>query len=150
MSHSPWHRGGPLSRLKGAASDNREVQVSDQARLIELLQMLLYVGGALRTEPLRKPRLCVLLSCWDELNTDEIPVAVLWKWLPMFASFVASTWATPSVLGLSALERPLSPRDSDQEFVARGPEQFGYVVLPNGEHSPDLTLPVQHLLATDA
>jgi hypothetical protein len=67
--------------------------------------------------------------------------------LPLFSSFVQSTWAKPSVLGLSALERPLSPRERDMEYAARGPEQFGYVVLPDGEHMPDLTLPIQRLLA---
>lgn len=137
----------PLSELKGAVSDNREVQISDQARLIELLQMLLYVRGAISTEPLQIPGLCVLLSCWDELDNDDKPAAVLQQRLPMFASFVASTWADPFVLGLSALERPLNARNRDSEYAARGPEQFGYVVLPDGERSSDLTLPIQRLLA---
>jgi hypothetical protein len=137
----------PLSKLKGMGSDNREVQISDQARLIELLQMLVYVRSTISTEPLRSPRLCVLLSCWDELGTNDQPTAVLQQRLPMFASFVASTWADPLVLGLSALGRPLSTHDRDAEYTARGPEQFGYVVLTNGEHSTDLTLPIQHLLA---
>jgi hypothetical protein len=137
----------PLHELKGAASDNREFQISDQARLIELLQMLLYVRGAISTEPLRSPRLCLLLSCWDELGTNEPPAAVLEQRLPMFANFVASTWAEPIVLGLSALGRPLSAQDRDAEYAARGPEQFGYVVLPGGNRSLDITLPIQLLLA---
>lgn len=137
----------PLYDLKGAAGDNREVQISDQARLIELLQMLVYVAGAISAEPLRSPRVCVLLSCWDELSTNDRPGAVLEQRLPMFANFVASTWAEPMVFGLSGLGRPLSIHDRDAEFAARGPEQFGYVVLPDGERSPDLTLPIQHLLA---
>ena len=138
----------PLNELKGAGSDNREVQVSDQARLIELLQMFLYVRGAVCTEPLQSPGLCVLLSCWDELGTSGQPAAVLQQRLPMFASFLASTWADPLVLGLSALERPLSARNRDPGYASRGPEQFGYIVLPDGERSPDLTLPIQHLLAS--
>jgi hypothetical protein len=109
--------------------------------------MLVYVRGAISTEPLRSPRLCLLLSCWDELSTNDRPAAVLEQRLPMFANFVASTWAEPIVLGLSALGRPLSTHDRDAEYVARGPEQFGYVVLPDGERSPDLTLPIQRLLA---
>lgn len=137
----------PLSTLKGAGVENREVQISDQARLIELLQMLVYIRGAISTEPLESPRLCVLLSCWDELGADERPAVVLDQRLPMFSSFVQSIWAEPSVLGLSALERPLSPRDRDSEYAARGPEQFGYVVLPDGQRSTDLTLPIQRLLA---
>lgn len=137
----------PLSTLKGAGVENREVQISDQARLIELLQMLLYIRGAISTKPLESPRLCVLLSCWDELGTDEQPALVLDQRLPMFSSFVNSIWSEPSVLGLSALERPLNPRDPDIEYAARGPEQFGYVVLPGGQRSTDLTSPIQRLLA---
>lgn len=139
----------PLSALRGASSENREVRISDQARLIELLQMLLYVRGAISSERLRTPRLCVLLSCWDELSTNECPTAALEQRLPMFANFVASTWDRPMVFGLSALERPLSPHNRDTDYVARGPEQFGYIVLPNGERSPDLTLPIQRLLVGD-
>ena len=137
----------PLSEFKGAGSDNREVQVSDQARLIEFLQMLLYIRGAVSIEPLQSPALSVLLSCWDELGTEDRPAAVLQQRLPMFASFVASTWAAPLVLGLSALERPLHARSPDSEYAARGPEQFGYIVLPDGVRSADPTLPIQHLLA---
>jgi hypothetical protein len=137
----------PLSELKGAVGGNCEVHISDQARLIELLQMLLYVRGAVSTEPLQNPGLCVLLSCWDELGTDDQPATVLQQRLPMFARFVTSTWADPFVLGLSALERPLSARDRDPDYVVRGPEQFGYIILPDGERSSDLTLPIQRLLA---
>lgn len=136
----------PLSTLKGTGVENREIQVSDQARLIELLQMLLYIRGAIGTKLLESPRLCVLLSCWDELAADERPAVVLKQRLPMFSSFMQSIWAEPSVLGLSALERPLSPRDRDMEYAARGPDQFGYVILPDGQRSTDLTLPIQRLL----
>jgi Double-GTPase 1 len=137
----------PLSELKGASNDNREVQISDQARLIELLQMLVYVRGEIRRDQLLKPRLCILLSCWDELQSDTRPFVVLEQRLPMLASFVASTWKEPAVLGLSALGRPLSIDSVDAEFAKRGPEQFGYIVLPDSDRSPDLTLPIQILLA---
>ena len=137
----------PLRELKGAATDNREVQVSDQARLIELLQMLVYIRGAISLKPLHSPRLCVLLSCWDELGVEAQPSVILEQRLPMFSGFVQSRWAEPSILGLSALGRPLSRHDRDMEYAARGPEQFGYVVLPDGQHSTNLTLPIQRLLA---
>lgn len=137
----------PLRDLKGTTTENREIHVSDQARLIELLQILLYLRNAISALPLASPRLAVLLTCWDELSTSEKPRAVLQRHLPMFSDFVTSTWKTPVILGLSALGRPLSPRDRDTEFAARGPEQFGYVVLPDGEQSADLTLPIKLLFA---
>ncbi|MCF5222988.1 hypothetical protein [Pseudomonas syringae] len=140
----------PLHEISGSSGENREVQVSDQARLIELLQMLIYIRGAISTSPLESPRLCILLSCWDELGAvaqDERPAVILKQRLPMFASFVTSTWVEPIVLGLSALERTLTSSDRDMEYAARGPEQFGYIVLPDGGRSTDLTLPIQQLLA---
>jgi len=137
----------PLSNLKGASNDNPDVQISDQARLVELLQVLLYVRGAIRAEALRNPHLSILLSCWDELATDDYPSRVLERRLPMFFDYILTTWAEPSVLGLSSLERPLSPREKDSEYALRGPERFGYVVLDDGTRSADLTLPLQHLVS---
>ena len=67
--------------------------------------------------------------------------------LPMLWSFVRSNWAFPTVIGLSALERALDKTDADQDYAIRGPEEFGYVVLPNGEKNTDITLPIQYLMA---
>ncbi len=143
----------PMSDITGASVDNREVQASDQARLVELLQMLIYIWSASTAKPLVSPRLGVILSCWDELGADELkqpPAQVLKSRLPMFSSFIHSLWAEPLVLGLSALGRALTPNNSDMGYVVQGPEHFGYVVLANGDHTPDLTQPIQSLLAASA
>lgn len=131
----------------GDAGDHEPAGLSDQARLIELLQMLVYIREAGRAEPLRSPHLTVLLSCWDELSVDGCPQDILRERLPMLSDFIASTWAEPSVMGLSALGKPLSHIAPDMEYVSRGPEQFGFVVLPDGTQSSDLTLPISHLVA---
>lgn len=136
----------PLSDLT-VTSDNDEVHLSDQARLIELLQILLYVRGSMSNQSLQTPRLCVVLSCWDELNTSEKPADILLQSLPMFASFIASNWADPIILGLSALGQSLSPKDKDIQYAQTGSDQFGYVVLSDGQQTSDLTLPIQSLLA---
>lgn len=141
----------PLSNIESGNADNREVDVSDQARLIELLQMLLYIRNAISSSPLVSPRLMVLVSCWDELSEEEAqqtPALVLHRRLPMFSNFVKSNWLQPVVLGLSSLGRPLIPKNRDVDYAALGPEQFGYVVLPDGQRNSDLTLPIQHLLAS--
>lgn len=122
-------------------------ELSDQARTVELLQMLLYLAQSHLDRPLRKPRLTILLSCWDELDTAELPADLLASRLPMLWAFVRSNWTSPTVIGLSALERALSQTDADQEYATRGPEEFGYVVLPNGVKNPDITLPIQRLMA---
>jgi hypothetical protein len=124
-----------------------EYEPSDQARIVELLQMLLYLAQFHLDRPLRKPRLTILLSCWDELETTELPADLLASRLPMLWSFVSSNWTSPTVIGLSALERALSKTDTDQEYAIRGPEEFGYVILPNGAKDTDITLPIQRLMA---
>lgn len=137
----------PLSDLKTAPAEAAEaiteVKMSDQARLIELFQMLLYLRGANTSRPLSNPRLALLLSCWDELDSSESPLNVLRQRLPMVVDFVAGNWESPLVVGLSALGRPLQPKVADMEYVTRGPEHFGYVVLPDGSRSTDLTLPIK-------
>ncbi len=136
----------PLVGLRATSTENREVQISDQARLIELLQFLIYVSHATSDAPLVRPRLGVLLTCWDELAFSGKPMDALREWLPMFRDFVLANWSKPQVLGLSALGRSLSPRDRDMEYVALGPEHFGYVVTSDGLKSADLTLPIKLLL----
>lgn len=130
----------------GEAQTELQVQPSDQARKIELLQILLFLRGQGVGEAREEPRLCLLLSCWDELGQNDTPSAVLRRQLPMLADFVSTNWKQPIIVGLSSLERPLDPKVRDEEYVSRGPEQFGYVVLPDGQISPDLTIPIEMLL----
>jgi hypothetical protein len=136
----------PLNTLQGTVTENKDFQISDQARLIELLQILLYIRKSASKKPMDNPRICVLLSCWDELDEDALPGALLKSRMPMLSSFIDSTWTEANVLGLSALERPLDPKKCDDEYSIRGPEQFGYIVLPDGERSSDLTLPIQYII----
>lgn len=139
----------PLQSFAAANPEEKAhaYELSDQARTVELLQMLLYLAHFHLDRPLRKPRLTILLSCWDELETTELPADLLASRLPMLWSFVRSNWTSPTVIGLSALERALSKTDADQEYATRGPEEFGYVVLPDGVKNTDITLPIQRLMA---
>ena len=137
----------PLASLKGNSKDAREGRLSDQARLIELLQILLYAQSTSGRRMDLLPRLVVLLTCWDEMKNPGTPIDVLHDRLPMFGDFVASNWTDSSVLGLSALARSLDRKKPDKDYVTQGSEQFGYVVLEDATQSPDLTLPIQELLA---
>ena len=137
----------PLASLKGRSKEAREAGLSDQARLIELLQMLAYIWSTSNGRMERLPRLVVLLTCWDEMGSPEKPIDELRKRLPMFADFVATNWEDASVLGLSALGRALSDQEPDEDYITKGSEGFGYVVLENGTHSPDLTFPIRKLIA---
>lgn len=135
----------PLADLRGASSENQEVHPSDQAKLVELLQMLLFVHGA-GAKPRTRPRLGILLTCWDEAGADGLPEAALEARLPLVSAFVKANWNNPIIMGLSALERPLSPKERDAEYARRGPEHFGYVIKPDGEHTSDLTVPIHAML----
>ena len=135
----------PLNDLRGATSENQEVRPSDQARLIELLQMLLFSHAA-TARPGQVPSLCVLLTCWDEAVFAGIPAEAFRERLPLVSAFVRSNWRNPETMGLSALERPLSPTERDLEYASRGPEQFGYVIQGDGERTSDLTVPIHALL----
>lgn len=136
----------PLSDLQAAHSGGA-VECSHQARLVELLQMLVYTSRA-RTGR-RRPALAVLLSCWDELEESQrvTPAAVLRKNLPMLADYICNNWSEQRriVLGLSATGVALSKAAPNQDFIYKGAEAMGWIVDANGEYSPDLTLPIAEL-----
>ncbi|MDP9788999.1 TRAFAC clade GTPase domain-containing protein [Agrobacterium tumefaciens] len=119
--------------------------MSEQARLVDFLQWLLFVKGRGMLRRIETPQLMLVLSCWDELPTEEagaLPSRVLESRMPLVGAFLRSNWEPSSVrvVGLSALERPLKENSRDEEFIDKGPEQFGYVVDEGGQRSKDLTL----------
>jgi hypothetical protein len=136
-----------LSTLGNSHVNEVAHKPSDQARLIELLQMLLHICPASRDSLIETPTLTILLSCWDEVEAKSAPREVLRTNLPMFCDFVESVWNDPTVMGLSALERPLSEDHADQDYAIRGPESFGYIVHPQGQDDPDITWPITRLIA---
>ena len=136
----------PLMSLKGGSEEAREGRLSDQARLIELLQILFYASSTSRNHMGQLPRLVVLLTCWDEMENPGTPIDTLHKRLPMFSDFVASNWKDYSVLGLSALALALDKKKPNKDYITQGSERFGYVILEDGTRSPDLTLPIREVL----
>lgn len=120
------------------------------ARWVELLQILLHVAGQGVVQPLRLPRLAVLLSCYDELSAGtDVPADVLARSLPLVSSFLTSNWedGAVSVWGLSALGRALEKESSDEQFIDEGPELQGWIVGPHGgDPDTDLSRPIAWLL----
>jgi hypothetical protein len=138
----------PLRDLTIKSAETTEARISGQARLVELLQMFLYARGSNTQSRLQMPKLSVLLSCWDELGITAPPAKLLSQQLPLFFNFVSSNWTKEGfqILGLSALGRTLDQTRKDMDYVALGPESFGFVVLPDGTQSSDLTIPVTMLM----
>ena len=125
--------------------------LGDQAEAVEALQLLLHTAGVGSAEPITKPVLAVVLSCWDELSipAGTPPQIVLRDRLPLVEAFVRSNWHPDHtiVYGLSAQGKPLQSGTPDDEFIDQGPEAMGYVVCPDGSRDPDLTLLLYDALA---
>ena len=139
---SPQHTTSTGNSIHGRGWD-------DRARYVELLQMLIFTAGRSTSRAISRPRLAILLSCWDELEEPSTPETVLADRLTLLDAFVRSTWVDSawSLWGLSSLGRRLSQNERDQEYAAEGPERFGYVIPPGStEQVSDLTAPVAWLL----
>lgn len=137
----------PLGDLQSSRSDSQSVERSPQARLVELLQMLLYTTYA-RTRK-AKPALAVVLSCWDELELPEgtSPEQVLRQYLPLLAAFIRNNWEEQRrlIFGLSATHVALSKDAPNHDFIYKGAEQMGWIVTTAGTSNPDLTIPIAQL-----
>jgi hypothetical protein len=141
----------PIATGSAAAPAGEEGTIlSGQARLIELLQLLTFIRGLGGARPVHTPVLGIVLSCYDELAdaSTSPPAEVLHDRLPFVSDFVCSMWAPESLLvfGVAALGRSLDPVEPDLDFLAEGPEANGYLVLPDGSSTPDLTLALSMLL----
>jgi len=120
------------------------------AKLVELLQILLHVGEIGTVKRITAPRLAVLLSCYDEQGGGlQPPREALRARLPLLSSFIESNWRAESlsIWGLSSLGRLLKEDSSDDAFIDSGPEFQGWIVPPEGgKRDPDLTAPLAWIL----
>lgn len=142
----------PLGQENEAKHD--DLQWEENAKLIELIQILLYASKRSFERPIRSPRLAVVLSCWDELEEskeDMPPQMIFERYLPLFSQFIFANWQrdTIQVWGLSALGKVLSKTNPDKEYIEKGPADFGYLITPEGKRKTDLTCPLAWLLEGD-
>jgi hypothetical protein len=110
---------------------------------VELLQILWYVRAEIGANA-RRLRLTLVLSCWDELENAERsrPDDVARDRLALLDSYCRTRWPPGEyrVIGLSAQGTPLDREHPSDKFIDKGPEQMGWLVLPDGSRDPDLTL----------
>ncbi|MBK8265215.1 MAG: hypothetical protein IPK80_28280 [Nannocystis sp.] len=140
-----------LLRTEGhVGGAERSVKWDANARWVEILQILLHVAGLGTVTRLQRPRLAVLLSCYDELGESLAPPRErLAKTLPLVSAFIESNWESSavSIWGLSALGRALDRDSTDDTFIDEGPENQGWVVTPEGgPPDADLSKPLAWLL----
>jgi hypothetical protein len=128
---------------KGMIENDSEYKISDQAFFIELLQILLHYKNSNYHLVNHEVKLTVVLTCWDEMKEVEnkLPIEVLQSKLPLFLSFVKSNWASDylNIIGLSAQEFALDSEENQEKYQIEGPEEFGYLILSNGERIGDIT-----------
>lgn len=120
------------------------LKISDNAFFVELLQMLLFAKQVSLKQNITIPQLMVVLSCWDALKLDEgtTPIMLLKSKLPLFYEFVSNLWNEKDldIVGLSSTGKTLSDKKSDDEYLSDSPENFGYIILPDGKKEKDLTI----------
>jgi hypothetical protein len=144
------NRGLPEQKiLEQRSKEESPMKLSSSAFYTELLQILLYAPKTVSGHA-DQPRLVVALSCWDlidEVDKKKRPGEILKEKAPAPFSFIESTWPQNHVvIGLSSTERTLSLTEADMDFVKRGPEEFGYLITPQGKPEKDLTVSIKILL----
>ena len=131
------------SQLAGSSEDSTTQLLPLDMRLVELLQILSHDRQRLADVRV-PPSLTVVLSCWDEITAvrpGTTPGHVLSERLPLLSAFLETNWASAgsAVFGLSAQGCSLDESAPDGEFVDQGPERMGYLILPDGSQTDDLT-----------
>lgn len=118
-----------------------EYKISDQSFFIELLQILLQYKKYDYHFQNQILKLTVVLTCWDEMNTQKRPDEMLKTRLPLFNDFIKANWKAESlkIIGLSAQEFALTKEENKEKYRIEGPEQFGYLVQADGIQTKDIT-----------
>jgi len=148
------NRGIPKQEvLENRKSNTEPMIMSSSAFYIELLQMLLYTKRVVTKQNDSIPNLTIVLSCWDLIErhvAKKTPKEILKEKLPATYSYIDSTWNTGeySVIGLSSTGKTLSEKETDPEYVRKGPENFGYIITSEGKKQQDLTLSIATFIGT--
>lgn len=121
--------------------DGEIYTISEQSSFIELLQILLHFKNNDYHLLNSNIKLTVVLTCWDEIETKDNPRALLERKLPLFLNFVEANWDIKNfkILGLSAQGFTLDNKENKEKYQIHGPESFGYLVLPDGTKTNDIT-----------
>ena len=132
-----------------AGEDTKNQTLSPQSKLVELLQMLHYKRQSYLEHEGSPPPLAVLLSCYDELGTEQSPCEYCHTQLPMLDSYLSSNWPQNRlrIFAVSPLGQALNSKQPDKAYAASGPETQGYVVDEKGCLTDDLLAPVEWLLS---
>jgi hypothetical protein len=158
IQHEAFKRGRDLLNRpvtewmdKRKAPGEGPVDWAAQVRVVELLQMLLFLRNSAQTQSSSPPRLAVAVSCYDTLperETFKNPAEALLAVAPLVSAFVASNWHPNEhfIVGLSSIGKSLDKEKPDEQFIDMSPAANGWIVTPSGTQIPDLTWPLVELL----
>jgi hypothetical protein len=124
-------------------------KISDQSRIIELVQMMLHVKKVSYQRAITAPKLTIALTCWDEVGEKITPGDFLKKTLPLLNQFLIENWSKGdlNILGVSAQGFRLNTQDNKDKYLDEGPDKFAYVVLENSvERVNDLTVLIEEAI----
>ena len=133
-----------------AVDDTGSLTLSPQSKLVELLQMLQFKRQSYFEHEGMLPPLAVLLSCYDELNTEQPPRNYSRAQLPMLDQYLSSRWPAGRLrfFAVSPLGQALSNILPNDAYAASGPETRGFVIDEDGFQTDDLLAPVEWLLSS--
>lgn len=127
--------------LENGDGVSEEYLMSDQSSFIELLQILLHTKGQDSHFRNSTSKLTVVITCWDELNSNATPKEELRKCLPLLLNFIEANWIEGriNILGLSSLGFTLKEKKNQQKYQEAGSENFGYIIKSDGKKTNDIT-----------
>lgn len=130
------------SHIKEGVKPTTDYELSEAPEMVELLQMLLFFKACGIQNPISDIELKVVISRWDELNTDIlIPADLLKQKLPLLHEFVHNNWEKQkvSVWGLSAQGFDLTSPENKEKYLEEGNEKWAFLIQPDGIESSDIT-----------
>lgn len=131
------------SRKKEIDTENNKEKysLSDQSSLIELLQIFLDTKNHNYHFKNNTIKLTTVLTCWDELETKDIPSNILKNNLPLLLRFIKSNFESKNhkILGLSAQGFALNSIENKEKYEIDGPERFPFIIKEDGEKIYDIT-----------
>ncbi len=127
--------------LENNCVQEKKYAISDQSAFIELLQILLHVKKHNYHFKISNIKLTVVLTCWDELETEDLPRSKFLECLPLLLNFIESNWELNkiNIIGLSAQGFNLSIKENQEKYRIEGSENFGYIINSDGTETKDIT-----------
>lgn len=130
-----------LHKTQGGTSGDKRVPT--QVMLVDWLQTLRSL--ALKTG--QSPRLSVVISAWDTVDSELLPPDYLAQEFPLLSQFLVAGMHgfDARVFGVSIAGGDLDDTQYRDEFLAGNPTEYGYCVVQQGRRAkktPDVLLPL--------